>query len=150
MLLMLKPLVTAACVASGSPGGLFTPTFAVGVLLAGVGGALWSARLARLGCPAAYALIGGGAFLAAAMQGPLSGIVLVLELTRHFDSLMVPTLVAVVEATVLSRKLRGLLDLLGAARLGRGRCESSPTANAASIATIYALDEALPPTSAAV
>ena len=40
-------------------------------------------------------MIGGGAFLAAAMQGPLSGVVLMLELTRNFDSLMAPTLLAV-------------------------------------------------------
>lgn len=103
-LLILKPLVTAACVGSGSPGGLFTPTFAVGVLLAGVGGSIW-AHVWHGSVPGSYALIGGGAFLAAAMQGPLAGVVLVLELTRHFDAMMVPTLIAVVEATVLSRKL---------------------------------------------
>ncbi len=31
--------------------------------------------------------------------------VLVLELTRHFDLLMAPTLVAVIVATVIARKL---------------------------------------------
>jgi chloride channel protein, CIC family len=142
MLLLLKPLVTAACIASGSPGGLFTPTFAVGVLLAGVGGALWT-HVWHGSLPEAYALIGGGAFLAAAMQGPLAGTVLVLELTRHFDALMVPTLVAVVEATVLSRKLRA--SSIYSARLASGAVlQTSPSANAASVATIYALDEALP------
>jgi len=40
------------------------------------------------------------------MQGPLSATVLVLELTRHFDLLMVPTLVAVTEATIVARRLR--------------------------------------------
>jgi H+/Cl- antiporter ClcA len=55
--------------------------------------------------PGSYAIIGGGAFLAASMQGPLSGVVLVLELTRNFDSLMAPTLLAVVEATVIARRL---------------------------------------------
>jgi hypothetical protein len=55
--------------------------------------------------PASYALVGGGAFLAASMQGPLSAVVLVLELTRHFDLLMAPTLIAVIEATVFARRL---------------------------------------------
>lgn len=142
MLLLLKPLVTAACIASGSPGGLFTPTFAVGVLLSGVAAALW-AHVWSGGVPGSYALIGGGAFLAAAMQAPLAGTVLVLELTNHFASLMVPTLIAVVEATVLSRKL-GAASIYSA-RLRTGAVlESSPSANAASVATIYALDEALP------
>lgn len=142
MLLLLKPLVTAACIASGSPGGLFTPTFAVGVLLAGVGGNLWG-HVWHGSVPSTYALIGGGAFLAAAMQGPLAGVVLVLELTRHFDALMVPTLVAVVEATVLSRRL-GAASIYSARLASGALVESSPTANAASIATIYALDEVLP------
>ncbi len=142
MLLILKPLVTAACIASGSPGGLFTPTFAVGVLLSGVGAALFS-HVWPGSLPESYALIGGGAFLAAAMQGPLAGVVLVLELTRHFDALMVPTLLAVVEATVVSRRLGA--SSIYSARLASGEpMESSPTANAASIATIHALDESLP------
>jgi CIC family chloride channel protein len=104
VLLVLKPLVTAACLGSGSPGGLFTPTFTVGVLLAGVLGTVWNHLWpgASLG---SYAVIGGGAFLAASMQGPLAGVVLVLELTRNFDSLMAPTLLAVTEATVISRRL---------------------------------------------
>ena len=50
-------------------------------------------------------MIGGAAFLAAAMQGPLSGVVLMLELTHNFDSLMAPTLLAVTIATVISRRL---------------------------------------------
>lgn len=104
VLLVLKPLVTAACLGSGAPGGLFTPTLTVGVLLAGILGTLWSHIWpgASLG---SYAVIGGGAFLAAAMQGPLSGVVLVLELTRNFDTLMAPTLLAVTEATVIARRL---------------------------------------------
>jgi CIC family chloride channel protein len=42
VLLLLKPLVTAACVASGAPGGLFTPTFAIGVLMAGACATIWA------------------------------------------------------------------------------------------------------------
>jgi len=104
VLLVLKPLATVACLGTGSPGGLFTPSLTVGVLLAGVLGTVWNHIWpgASLG---SYAVIGGGAFLAAAMQGPLSGVVLVLELTRNFDSLMGPTLVAVIEATVIARRL---------------------------------------------
>jgi CIC family chloride channel protein len=104
VLLALKPLATAACLGSGSPGGLFTPTLTVGILIAGITGTAWAHLWP--GAPAgSYALIGGGAFLAAAMQGPLSGVVLVLELTRHTDALMVPTLLGVAEATVIARRL---------------------------------------------
>jgi chloride channel protein, CIC family len=142
VLLVLKPLVTAACIASGALGGLFTPTLAIGVLLTGVGGLLWN-DIWPGSTPGSYALIGGAAFLAAAMQGPLTGAVLALELTNHFSPLMVPMLIAVIEATVLAR-------LLGAASIYSARLKSgeamggSPTANAAAIATVYALDEGLP------
>ncbi len=101
ILLALKPLATAACLASGAPGGLFTPVLAFGVLF----GALLGDGWAQLwpGAPlGAYALIGGAAVLGAAMQGPLAAIVLVLELTRGY-SLIVPIVLAVVEATVIAR-----------------------------------------------
>ncbi len=104
ILFVLKPLATAACLGSGSPGGLFTPTLTVGVLLGAFAGIAWS-HLWPGAHSGSYALIGGAAFLAAAMQGPLSSVVLVLELTRHTDALMVPTLLAVAEATVISRLL---------------------------------------------
>jgi H+/Cl- antiporter ClcA len=102
VLLVLKPLVTAACLGSGAPGGLFTPTLAYGVLFGGLLGKAWSELWpgAPLGT---YAIIGGAAVLAAAMQGPLAAIVLLLELTHHADGLMVPVLLAVVGATVVSR-----------------------------------------------
>ena len=142
VLCVLKPLVTAGCIGSGAPGGLFTPTLAFGVLLAGVGGSLWSHVWS--GTPVgSYGLIGGGAFLAAAMQGPLSGTVLVLELTRHFDALMVPTLVAVIEATILARRL-GAASIYSA-RLAPGQpVLDRPAGNAAAVAALYALDETLP------
>ncbi len=60
---MLKPLVTAACLGSGAPGGLFTPTLAIGVLFGGLPGKAWSQIWpgAPLGT---YAIIGGAAVLA--------------------------------------------------------------------------------------
>lgn len=104
VLLALKPLATAACLGSGAPGGLFTPTLAVGVLLGGLLGEGWSQLWpgAPLG---SYAIIGGAAVLGAAMQGPLAAVVLLLELTHHGDGLMVPVLLAVVAATVVTRLL---------------------------------------------
>ena len=51
-------------------------------------------------------MIGGAAVLAAGMQAPLAAIVLLLELTHKVDGLMVPMLLAVVEATVIARIMR--------------------------------------------
>lgn len=143
VLFLLKPLVTAGCLSTGSPGGLFTPTLAVGVLMAGVIGGIWSHVWpgADIGT---YAVIGGGAFLAAAMQGPLAGAVLMLELTRHIDALMVPMLLAVVEATIVSRRL-GAQSIYSARLKQDPTVQVNPAAGAASLATIHALDDALPP-----
>ena len=142
VLFVLKPLATAACLGTGAPGGLFTPTFTIGVLLAGVCGVvfghIWH------GPPAgSFALIGGGAFLAAAMQGPVAGTVLVLELARHFDALMVPTLVAVVEATVVARRL-GAASIYSARVSPEPGAEVRALAGASAIASLNALDDALP------
>jgi chloride channel protein, CIC family len=139
VLLILKPLATAACLGAGAPGGLFTPTLSVGVLLTGVLAGVWSHVWPHTVAPA-YALIGGGAFLAAAMQGPLSAVVLVLELTQHFDVLMAPALLAIVEATVVARRLGA--PSIYSARLGH---EPSPEGSSveAAIASLDTDDEHL-------
>lgn len=141
VLLILKPIATAACLGAGAPGGLFTPTLTIGVLLATVLASLWSHVWPHV-IPASYALIGGGAFLAAAMQGPLSSVVLVLELSRHFDVLMVPTLLAVTEATVIARRLGA--PSIYSARLPAGTAERGGYP-AAAIAVLDAVDPGLPP-----
>ena len=105
VLIVLKPIATAACLGSGAPGGLFTPTLTFGVVLGGVLGDAWLQIWP--GTPlGSYAVIGGAAVLAACMQAPLAAVVLLLELTHHVDGLMVPMLLAVAEATVVSRLLR--------------------------------------------
>jgi H+/Cl- antiporter ClcA len=131
VLLVLKPLATAACLGSGAPGGLFTPTLAFGVLLGGLFGYLWSQLWpgAPLG---AYAIVGGAAVLGAAMQGPLAAVVLLLELTHRADALMVPILVAVVGATIVARLLGApsiyAARLPGVGRAAAGTPESSAAA----------------------
>ena len=101
-LVVLKPLFTAACLGSGAPGGLFTPTLTYGVLFGGLLGVGWIQLWP--GAPeGSYALIGGGAVLAASMQAPLAAVVLMIELAHHTDTLMVPLLIAVTGATVMAR-----------------------------------------------
>jgi CIC family chloride channel protein len=102
VLLALKPLATAACLGTGAPGGLFTPTLTIGVLFGGLLGHGWAAIWPGA-APGSYAIIGGAAVLAASMQGPLAAVVLILELTHHADGLMVPILLAVAEATIIAR-----------------------------------------------
>jgi chloride channel protein, CIC family len=103
VLLVLKPLATAACLGSGAPGGLFTPTLSFGVLLGGLLGDAWTQIWP--GTPlGVYAIIGGAAVLGASMQGPIAAVVVLLELTHQADELVVPIVMAVVTATVVARQ----------------------------------------------
>ena len=117
-LAVLKPFATASCLGSGTPGGLFTPTIACGSLLGALLGRLWDSLWpgASIG---GYALIGSGAVLAAATQGPVSAIVLLLELTRRIDSLMVPLMLAVAGAVWVARRFEWRSIYSGRIHLGR-------------------------------
>lgn len=103
-LLILKPLATVMCLRSGAPGGLFTPSLTLGALLGGVLGHLWT--MIWPGDPSGlFAVVGAGAVLAATTQGPISAIVLMIELTGHDRTFVVPLVVAVVTATLLARTI---------------------------------------------
>ena len=101
-LVVLKPAATLACIGCGAPGGLFTPSLAFGALLGTVAGHVWSHLWP--GVPVGlFALVGASAFLAATTQGPISAVVLMTELTGRDRSFVVPVLVAVTGATLVSR-----------------------------------------------
>jgi H+/Cl- antiporter ClcA len=103
-LLCLRPLATVMCLGSGAPGGLFTPSLAMGALLGGVLGYLWTWLWP--GVPHdVFAVIGAAAVLAATTQGPISAVVLMMELTGHDRSFVVPLLLAVVTATLVARTI---------------------------------------------
>jgi H+/Cl- antiporter ClcA len=105
-LVVLKPLVTALCLGGGASGGLFTPSLSTGALLGSFFGLLWLHLWP--GTPVgAFALVGAAAMISAAMQAPLVGLVVVLELTHGGFALTVPMIGATVVATALSRHVDG-------------------------------------------
>lgn len=104
ILLVLKPLATALCVRSGAPGGLFTPSLTVGALLGAVLGHAWSWFWPGVP-PGLFALLGAGAVLAATTQGPISAVVLIMELTGRDRSFVLPLLLAVGTATLVARTI---------------------------------------------
>jgi len=103
-LLLLKPAATVLCLGSGVPGGLFTPSLALGALLGGVVGHACSSLWPEMQ-PALGAVMGAGAVLAATTQGPISAVVLIMELTGRDRSFVAPLLLAVVIATLVSRMI---------------------------------------------
>lgn len=104
MLLALRPLATILCLGSGVPGGLFTPSLALGALLGGVLGLAWSWIWPGVP-PGLFAVLGAAAVLAATTHGPISAVVLMMELTGRDRSFVLPLLVVVVTATVVARTL---------------------------------------------
>jgi H+/Cl- antiporter ClcA len=103
-LVLLKPAATFLCLGSGAPGGLFTPTVTLGALLGGALGYAWT-LLWPGAPPGLFALIGAGAVLAATTQGPISAVVLMMELTGRDRSFVVPLLLAVAAATLVARTI---------------------------------------------
>lgn len=103
-LVLLKPAATLLCLGSGTPGGLFTPSLATGALLGGLLGLPWLHLWP--GVPAGlFAVLGAGALLAATTQGPISAVVLMMELTGHARSAIVPMLLIVATATLVARTI---------------------------------------------
>jgi len=102
ILLALRPLATVLCIGSGAPGGLFTPSLTVGAMLGGVLGHAWSWIWPGVP-PGLFALLGAAAVLAATTQGPISTVVLMMELTGRDRSFIVPLLLAAGTATLVAR-----------------------------------------------
>ena len=101
-LLLLKPAATLLCLTSGTPGGLFTPSLALGALLGGVLGSAWSLLWPGVP-PGLFAVLGAAAVVAATTQGPVSTVVLLVELTGHARSFILPLLLVVTIATLTAR-----------------------------------------------
>ena len=103
-LLVLKPAATALCIRSGAPGGLFTPSLTAGALLGAVLGHAWC-WLWPGAPPGLFAVLGAGAVLAATTQGPISAVILMMELTGRDRSFILPLLLIVGTATVIARSI---------------------------------------------
>jgi chloride channel protein, CIC family len=103
-LLILKPLATILSMRSGVPGGLFTPSLTFGALLGAALGHAWSTFWP--GVPLGlFALLGAGAVLSATTQGPISAVVLIMELTGRDRSFVLPLILVAGMSTLISRSI---------------------------------------------
>lgn len=98
---------TLLCFGSGAPGGIFAPMLALGTLLGTAfgmaGAALFPAYHLE---PGTFAIAGMGALFAASVRAPLTGIVLVLEMTDNYQ-LILPMIITCLGATLLAQFLGG-------------------------------------------
>ncbi|WP_198412628.1 chloride channel protein [Nocardioides mangrovicus] len=104
VLVLLKPLATAVCLAGGAIGGLLTPALATGALAGLVGGRLWQQLWP--GVPlGAFAIVGAAAVLAATQRAPLTALVITWELVRTGYALLPALVVAVALALAVAHWL---------------------------------------------
>ncbi len=102
LLIALKIVATALTIGSGGSGGVFAPAVVTG----GLTGLAFGLGLKTIGLtqqPEAYALVGMGAFLAAAAKVPLSAIIIVAEMAGNYE-LLAPMTLAASLAFLVSRR----------------------------------------------
>ena len=106
MLLAAKLLLTAASYASGAPGGIFAPMLLMGALsgatLAKIGELVWPEMAPH---SQVLSVLGMAAFFAGSVRAPLTGIVLVSEMTGGYD-LLFPICISVLAAYLIAEALR--------------------------------------------
>ncbi|CAM2781821.1 chloride channel protein [Prescottella defluvii] len=121
-LVLMRVVAGPLSYAAGTPGGLFAPLLAVGalwgVLFAGVADAVLPTGGTSLTVP--MAIVGMAAFFGATVRAPLTGIVLVIEMTA--TAMITVPMAAATAAAVLVAQLAGsapIYDSLRERMLGR-------------------------------
>ena len=105
LILIFKVLATAATFGSGAVGGVFTPTIFVGASLGFLFGTITQdVTGSALVNPSAFAIVGMGAFLAAATHAPIMAIVMIFELTLDHQ-IILPLMLACVVGYYTSVKI---------------------------------------------
>lgn len=105
VLLVGKMLATSLTIGIGGSGGVFAPSLFVGAMLGfGYGQLLHHAIPGTAGPAGAYGLIGMGAVFAGATRAPITGVVILFELTGEY-TIILPLMSAIVLASLVSKLL---------------------------------------------
>lgn len=107
ILFALRLIVTLLCFGSGAPGGIFAPMLALGTLFGMCFGivAVYLFPTFNLS-PSVFAIAGMGALFAATVRAPMTGVLLVIELTHHYN-IILPLIITTLGATMLAQALGG-------------------------------------------
>jgi chloride channel protein, CIC family len=102
----LRLALTVLSYATGAPGGVFAPMLAMGASLGLACGlavaGLWPGVTSL---PVAFAVVAMAALFAAVVRAPLTGIVLILEMTANY-SLLLPLMVAAMTAFLIAERIK--------------------------------------------
>ncbi|MEI7643056.1 MAG: H(+)/Cl(-) exchange transporter ClcA [Chloroflexales bacterium] len=100
--------LTLVSYGTGAPGGIFAPLLAIGALLGlAIGDMAHLVAPDAVPIPAVFAVVGMAAYFTAIVRAPLTGIVLIVEMTGNYNQ-MLPLLVACFCAYLVAEALRDL------------------------------------------
>jgi len=100
-----KILATSLTLNGGGSGGVFTPSLYIGAATGGGIGVLLARLAPQLGVhPEAYALCGMGALIAGATDAPITGLLLVFEMTDDYG-IVLPLMLTVVVCRLVARRI---------------------------------------------
>ncbi|HWA17202.1 MAG TPA: chloride channel protein, partial [Gemmatimonadales bacterium] len=100
-----KIFATAITLNTGGSGGLFTPSLYVGAAVGSSFGLAAGQLFPGLGIsPEGYALVGMGSVIAAAINAPITGILMVWEMTGN-SAIMLPLMLSVVVSHAVARRM---------------------------------------------
>jgi CIC family chloride channel protein len=104
-LLVAKILATSLTMWIGGSGGVFAPSLFMGAMLGSAYGTVAHQLLPGLAAAAgAYGLVGMGAVFAATARAPITGLIIIFELTGNYR-IILPLMCAIVVATALSNAI---------------------------------------------
>lgn len=132
VLLIVKFILTLISYASGVPGGIFAPMLVLGALCGSIVGYIGVYSFPSINTtPAVFAVIGMAAAFSAIVRAPLTGIVLILEMTANHNllfALLVASLIAYLIAETFQNKpiYEDLLDYDLSRHGEKGQVTSDP------------------------
>ncbi len=118
-LVLVKAVATSITLGSGLPGGVFAPSLFLGAVAGGTFGKLLQFAFPAMGISSgAFAMVGMGAFLAAATHAPMTGIFLLFEITASYQVIVPIMLTCVIGVAICRHFHRYSLETYDLARAG--------------------------------
>lgn len=106
-IMLARLVLTVMCFGSGAPGGVFSPTLALGTVAGVSFGLLMAQVLPTHEMPLmTYAILGMAGLFAATIRAPLTGIVIVVEMTGSY-ALILPLILTCLASTFTAQTLGG-------------------------------------------
>lgn len=100
-IILIRYMTTILCYSTAIPGGIFAPMLALGTLLGLASYKILEFVIPDMSIqPGMFAVAGMGALFSAAVRAPITGIILVVEMTRNY-SLILPLMVSCLTSTTI-------------------------------------------------